>query len=88
MKNNTKSRASRGLGKYDAPLRVQYQMGYSSFKNGSNLLASPFDKDTMQHREWERGFNKAYFDQLKRVKEYERTTGRSRSVPKGEVQHV
>jgi hypothetical protein len=67
---------------------VQYQMGYSSFKNGSNLLASPFDKDTMQHREWERGFNKAYFDQLKRVKEYERTTGRSRSVPKGEVQHV
>ena len=88
MKNNTKSRASRGLGKYDAPLRVQYQMGYSSFKNGSNLLASPFDKDTMQHREWERGFNKAYFDQLKRVKEYERTTGRSRTVSKGEVQHV
>ena len=87
MKNNTKSRASRGLGKYDAPLRVQYQMGYSSFKNGSNLT-SPFDKDTMQHREWERGINKAYFDQLKRVKEYERTTGRSRAVPKGEVQHV
>ena len=82
-----KSRASRGLGKYDAPLRVQYQMGYTAFKSGSNL-SSPFDGDTMQHREWERGFNKAYFDQLKRVKEYEGTTGRSRTVSKGEVQHV
>jgi len=30
----------------------------------------------MQHREWERGFNKAYFEQLKRVKEYEQATGR------------
>ncbi len=87
MKNNTKSRASRGLGKYDAPLRVQYQMGYSAFKNGQTL-SSPFNGDTMQHREWERGFNKAYFNQLKRVKEHERTTGRSRSVSKGEVQHV
>ena len=87
MKNNNKSRASRGLGKHDAPLRVQYQMGYSVFKNGSSLT-SPLDKDTMQHREWERGFNKAYFEQLKRVKEHERTTGRGRAVPKGEVQHV
>lgn len=87
MNNNNKSRASRGLGKHDAPLRVQYQMGYSVFKNGSSLT-SPFDKDTMQHREWERGFNKAYFEQLKRVKEHERTTGRGRAVPKGEVQHV
>lgn len=87
MNNNNKSRASRGLGKHDAPLKVQYQMGYSVFKNGSSLT-SPFDKDTMQHREWERGFNKAYFEQLKRVKEHERTTGRGRAVPKGEVQHV
>tara|TARA_R110000751_G_scaffold123322_3_gene224152 strand:+ start:262 stop:522 length:261 start_codon:yes stop_codon:yes gene_type:complete len=86
MKIN-KSRTDRGLGKYDAPLRVQYQMGYAAFKNGNNLT-SPLNKDTMQHREWERGFNKAYFDQLKRVKEYEETTGRSRSVPEGDVQHV
>jgi hypothetical protein len=85
MKN--KSRADRGLGKYDAPLRVQYQMGYTGFKKGVTL-SNPFNRDTMQYREWERGFNKAYFNQLKRVKEYERTTGRGRKIFKGEVQHV
>ena len=82
-----KSRAERGLGKYDAPLKVQYQMGYAAFKNGYTQ-SSPFNSDTMRHREWERGFNKAYFDQLKRVKQHERTTGRGRTIPKGEVQHV
>ncbi len=81
------NRKERGLGKYDAPLRVQFQMGYSAFKNG-HKLSSPFSIHTMQHREWERGFNKAYYDQLKRIKEYERTTGRGRTVSKGEVQHV
>ena len=81
------NRKERGLGKYDAPLRVQYQMGYSAFKTG-HRLSSPFNIHTMQHREWERGFNKAYFDQLRRIKEYERTKGRGRTVSKGEVQHV
>ncbi len=81
------NRKERGLGKYDAPLRVQFQMGYSAFKSG-HKLSSPFSIHTMQHREWERGFNKAYHDQLKRIKEYERTTGRGRAVSKGEVQHV
>jgi hypothetical protein len=81
------NRKERGLGKYDAPLRVQFQMGYSAFKSG-HKLSSPFSIHTMQHREWERGFNKAYYDQLKRIKEYERTTGRGRTVSKGEVQHV
>ncbi len=81
------NRKERGLGKYDAPLRVQFQMGYSAFKSG-HKLSSPFSIHTMQHREWERGFNKAYYDQLKRVKEYERTKGRGRTVSKGEVQHV
>tara|TARA_R100001082_G_C4346212_1_gene152418 strand:+ start:818 stop:1072 length:255 start_codon:yes stop_codon:yes gene_type:complete len=84
MKSNTKSRASRGLGKHDAPLKVQYQMGYANFKK-STTLSNPFRADTMQYREWERGFNKAYFDQLKRVKKHERTTGRGRAVSKGEV---
>ena len=81
------NRKERGLGKYDAPLRVQFQMGYSAFKSG-HKLSSPFSIHTMQHREWERGFNKAYYDQLKRVKEHERTKGRGRTVSKGEVQHV
>jgi hypothetical protein len=69
--NNTKrlTRKERGLGKYDAPLRMQYEKGYSDFKKGR--LLNPFHEDTMQFREWNRGFNVAYFEQLKKVKEYE-----------------
>lgn len=69
--NNTKrlTRKERGLGKYDAPLRMQYEKGYSDFKKGK--LMNPFHEDTMQFREWNRGFNVAYFEQLKKVKEYE-----------------
>jgi hypothetical protein len=69
--NNTKrlTRKERGLGKYDAPLRMQYEKGYSDFKKGR--LINPFHEDTMQFREWNRGFNVAYFEQLKRIKEYE-----------------
>ena len=80
-----KSRASRGLGKYDAPLKVQYTMGFDGFRY--NRLVNPFHKDTMQFREWNRGFNKAYFDNLKRVKDNEART-RSRAISEGKVQHV
>jgi hypothetical protein len=79
------SRKDRGLGKYDAPLKVQYQMGYENFKRGK--LVNPFHEDTMQYREWHRGFNKAYYDNLKRVISYEAKRG-SGTVSKGEVQHV
>lgn len=80
------SRKDRGLGKYDAPLRFQYDQGYSAFKRGK--IINPFHKDTMQCREWERGFNRAYFEQLKRVLKYEQTKAGSRAVSTGEVQHV
>jgi hypothetical protein len=80
-----KSRASRGLGKYDAPLKVQYTMGFDGFRY--NRLVNPFHKDTMQFREWNRGFDKAYFDNLKRVKDNEART-RSRTISEGEVQYV
>ena len=46
------SRAERGLGKYDAPLKFQYNQGISGFKRNKT---NPFNKDTMQHREWQRG---------------------------------
>ena len=81
-----KSRKERGLGKYDAPLRMQFEKGYADFKHGR--VVNPFSIHTMQNREWERGFNKAYFEQLKRVKKYEKTKGRGREVSQGEVQHV
>ena len=80
-----KTRESRGLGKYDAPLKVQFNTGYDGFKY--NRPVNPFHKDTMQFREWNRGFDRAYFDNLKRVKDNE-ARARSRTVPQGEIQHV
>jgi hypothetical protein len=79
------TRKQRGLGKYDAPLKFQYEKGYTDFKHGR--VFNPFHKDTMQHREWLRGFNKAYFEQLKRVKGNE-LKARSRAVSGREVRHV
>ena len=85
MKKNL-TRAERGLGKYDAPLKVQFQRGYEDFKRGR--VGSPFHTDTMQYREWRRGFNKAWDDNLKRVVSNEQYKTRGRPMAKGEVQHV
>ena len=63
-----KSRAERGLGKYDAPLFIQYKKGINSFYRNEE---SPYKANTMQHREWIRGWNVAYFDNVKRVKNAE-----------------
>ena len=83
MKNN---RARHNLGKYDAPLIIQYKRGVDDFHRGR--VANPFHKDTMQYREWERGFNKAFFDNIKKVQKNERNkiTTRSKSVSQREVQ--
>jgi hypothetical protein len=82
---NIRTREQRGLGKYDAPLRVQQTMGYNSFKRGEHV--NPYPTNTMQYREWNRGYNKAYYDNLNWVRKYESKT-RGRRVFKGEVQHV
>tara|TARA_R110000824_G_scaffold202217_1_gene386453 strand:- start:288 stop:515 length:228 start_codon:yes stop_codon:yes gene_type:complete len=66
-----------GLSKYDAPLRIQYQKGYDSFRRGK--VTSPFHPNSMQHREWARGFNDAFARNLKKVKQYE-YRGRSQKV--------
>ena len=58
-----------GLSKYDAPLKIQFQKGYDSFKRGR--IRNPFNPNSMQYREWERGFNLAFSQNLKRVKNYE-----------------
>ena len=63
------NRAKRNLGKYDAPLVIQYRKGMDDFNKGR--LSNPFHQNTMQYREWNRGFNKAYFDRLRKVKKYE-----------------
>lgn len=63
------NRSKRNLGKYDAPLVIQYRKGMDDFNKGR--LSNPFHQDTMQYREWNRGFNKAYFDRLRKVQKYE-----------------
>jgi hypothetical protein len=82
----TLTRKERGLGKYDAPLKVQFQKGYEDFKRGR--VGSPFNKDTMQYREWTRGFNKAWGENLKRVIRDETIKKGSRPMVEKEIQHV
>ena len=74
MKNN---RARHNLGKCDAPLIIQYKRGVDAFHRGR--VANPFHKDTMQYREWERGFNKAYFEKMRKVIKYEQNRSNPRA---------
>tara|TARA_B100000073_G_scaffold319100_1_gene297731 strand:- start:1036 stop:1248 length:213 start_codon:yes stop_codon:yes gene_type:complete len=64
-----------GLSKYDAPLPIQFNKGRGAFYRG--YTRTPYHLNTMQHREWQRGFDSAFFAQLKKVKHYE-TRGRSK----------
>ena len=68
-----------GLSKYDAPLRIQYQWGYDAFKRGGRFITIKgknifqesrpnIDSNTMQYREWQRGWNDAYFESLEKGK--------------------
>tara|TARA_R110000772_G_scaffold2137_4_gene7389 strand:- start:590 stop:835 length:246 start_codon:yes stop_codon:yes gene_type:complete len=76
------------LTKYDAPLRIQYQWGYDAFKRGGRFttvgkkqvyqeLRPSIDPHTMQAREWHRGWNDAYHEQLEKVKKNEQPRGTS-----------
>ena len=58
------SRKERGLGRHDAPLKIQWMKGYDAFVYGR--IRNPYSSDTMLHREWERGFNTAYYDNIHR----------------------
>ena len=77
----------KGLSKYDAPLRIQYQWGYDAFKRGGRFVKKGkrilfeenrpnIDPNTMQYREWQRGWNDAYFEQLEKG-QYNGAKGRS-----------
>ncbi len=69
------------LSKYDAPLRIQFERGVNAFKgkqylrnvNGIKVIAtvSPYPENTMQHREWQRGYNSAYHKNLEKLKREE-----------------
>ena len=80
------------LSKYDAPLRIQFERGVNGFKRnhyirnvkGHKIIAtvSPYNFNTMQHREWQRGYNFAYFKNLEKVKRDE-SRRRSQEVHAG-----
>jgi len=56
----------RKLNKNDAPLKIQFKKGYHAFHRGVRNT-NPYRNNSMQYREWERGYNKAYFEQLRKV---------------------
>jgi len=78
-----KKKRNPNLSKYDAPLRIQYERGVNAFKGkqyiqtvrsrDAKIIAtvSPYNANTMQHREWQRGYNFAYFKNLEKVKREE-----------------
>tara|TARA_R100001443_G_scaffold116219_2_gene136070 strand:- start:7044 stop:7235 length:192 start_codon:yes stop_codon:yes gene_type:complete len=43
--------------------------GKKDFYKGN--ITNPFNEDTYRNKEWQRGFNMAYFEQLERVKNHE-----------------
>ena len=48
--------------------------GFKDFYNGN--VTNPYAADTNSYRDWERGFNSAYFKNLEKVKDIEQKTGR------------
>lgn len=47
-----------------------FEEGIRAFKAGN--LDNPYGPDTTRYRDWNFGFNTAYFDQLKKVREWEK----------------
>ena len=72
-----KTKRYKGLAKYDAPLRIQYQWGYDAFRKDPKRTRLPgnLHPNTMQYREWLRGFNSAFAQNIKKVKNYESRRG-------------
>lgn len=50
-----------------------FKQGKIDFKNGQ--VVNPYGSGTSRYRDWDRGFNIAYFDNLGKVKEREQKTG-------------
>lgn len=46
-------------------LRVQFEKGYYAFSRG--WLGNSYDPDSLAGKEWQRGFDAAYFDNLARI---------------------
>ena len=71
---NQKWKRNPNLSKYDAPLSIQFKRGLNAFKGkqfiktvrGHKIIATenPYPDNTMQHREWQRGYNFGYANSL------------------------
>lgn len=53
--------------KNDAPLKIQFEQGFVAFRKGN--MKCPYRLNSMQAREWQRGFNSAYFHNLDRLQQ-------------------
>ena len=60
------------------PISLNFKKGYEAFINPNQrtrwvndaiviITACPFKKNTPQAREWQRGYDKAYFDNLEKL---------------------
>ena len=54
----------------DVPLRIQVEKGYRAFHRGK--LTKPYKANTSFYQEWERGFSKAYFENLEKLSSRQR----------------
>ena len=68
-KKKFQSRKDRGLSKYDAPLHIQYKKGFNCLLIG--MRKPHIAVNTMQYREWLRGWHDAFVKQLEKVKNAE-----------------
>lgn len=50
-----------------------FEQGWQAFKKGN--LGNPYETNTQQHRDWEFGFNKAYFSNLERLNAKDKEAG-------------
>jgi len=48
-----------------APLSIQFNQGKFAFTKG--WLGNPYNPSTAQGKEWQRGFNAAYFENLDKI---------------------
>lgn len=50
----------------NAPLKIQFGQGYYAFSRG--WLGNQYPADSVAGKEWQRGFDAAYFDNLAKIK--------------------
>jgi hypothetical protein len=48
-----------------APLKIQYNQGYYAFSRG--WIGNQYPADSVAGKEWQRGWDRAYFDNLDKI---------------------